>query len=214
VLDETTQAESTGRLLEWHPGETASAIRMDAGPVYQNARLERLLVHTAGYTLDVFDVATTDGAPHHIDWIYHNDGRAASPLALAPYAALPAQNGYQYLSDPRAAVTAAAWEATFAQKDNGLRLHMMGAKDTTVVLGQGLGQDLTVPVPFALARRSGTSARFVAVLQPFQGSPARLKVSMINSDTMGVEAGGATDEIVIAPGRFKFTRLRASTATP
>jgi hypothetical protein len=82
VLDETTQAEATGRLLEWHPGEVASAVRVDAGPVYKNARIERLLLHTAGYALDVVEVATTDGAAHRIDWVYHNAGTVTSPTGV------------------------------------------------------------------------------------------------------------------------------------
>lgn len=214
VLDETTQAESTGRLLEWHAGEIASAVRLDAGPVYKNARLERLLVHTAGYTVDVFDIVTTDGAAHRIDWIYHNAGTVSSPLALTAYAAFPAVNGYQYLADPRAAATATAWDATFAQPGSGVRLHLLGEPDTTVVLGHGLGQDLTVPVPFAMARRTGKSTRFIAVLEPFRETSRLRSVRLVRADVIEVVTPEGADEIVIAPGRFNFTRRALPTAQP
>lgn len=214
VLDETTQAESTGGLLEWHPGEVASAVRLNAGPVYKNARLERLLVHTAGYTLDVFEVATTDGAAHRIDWVYHNNGTATSPLALAPYAAFPSVNGYQYLADSRAAETATAWDATFAQPGSGVRLHLLGEAGTTVVLGNGLGQDLTVPVPFAMARRSGKSARFIAILEPFRDTSRLRSVRRVRPDVVEIVTPEGADEIVVTAGQFKFTRKALPTAPP
>ena len=207
VVDEASQAESAGKLLEWHPGEVATAIRLEDTTSYSQARLGRLLVHTAGYTLDVFTAESTDGAAHRFDWVYHNAGTATSPLSLSPYTAFPAKEGYQHLADPRAAKTDADWEATFAQKDCGLRLRLLGGEETTVVLGTGFGQDLSVPVPFALARRQGTATRFIALLEPFQGASQIRSVLLIASDTVRVESAAGTDEIVIAAGHFKFTRL-------
>ncbi len=214
VLDESTQAEATGRLLEWLPGEVASAVRVEAGPVYKDARLERLLVHTAGYALDVFEVATSDGAAHRIDWIYHNAGSVTSPLGLAKYAAFPAENGFQYLAETRAAVTGAAWEATFAQPESGVRLHMLGDDGTTVVLGHGLGQDLTVPVPFAMARRSGKSARFITVLEPFREASRLRSVRLVRPDVVEVVTAEGADEIVFTAGKFRFTRHVLPAAKP
>ncbi len=206
VVDESSQAESVGKMLEWHPGDTATAIRLEDTTSYPGVRLERLLVHTAGYTLDVYAAEAKDGKTHRFDWIYHNAGTAASPLALAPYPALPQQNGYQHLSDPRAADTASEWEATFTQKDSSIRLRMLGEAGTTVVLGHGLGEDLSVPVPFALARRQGATARFVTLLEPFQGDSRIRSFRLVAPDTVRVESAAGVDEIVIAPGRFKFTR--------
>lgn len=237
VVDETTQGEAEGRLLEWHPGPVASAVRADAGPAYPQARLQRLLVHTAGYLLDVFTVESLDGAPHRIDWAYHNDGiEAATPLVLAPYAALPGRDGYQHLSGARATTTAAAWETTFVQRDGGgMRLRMLGAEGTTVVLAKGLGQDLTVSVPCVLARRTGRTACFITLLEPLAPAraPARaaahelapstapksratsvpapgassvFSIRLAAPDLVVVESAAGRDEIGIAPARYHFTR--------
>lgn len=206
VVDEVSQKESAGKMLEWHPSAEVSAIRLADTTSYPGARLERLLVHTAGYTIDVFAAAAQDGKPHHFDWIYHNAGTSSSPLALAPYADLPKSNGYQHLADPRAAVTAEDWDATFTQKDSALRLRMLGETGTTVVLGTGLGSDLAVPVPFALARRLGTATRFITLLEPFQRASQVRSVRLIAPDTIRVESAAGTDEIDIAAGHFKFTR--------
>lgn len=206
VIDETTQAESTGRVLEWHPGPTATAIRMEAGPVYPQARIERLLVHTAGYLLDVVEVALADGATHRMDWVYHNNGRASSSLPLTPYAAFPADHGYQHLAAGRAAETPESWDATFLQEAEGVRLHLMGGAGTTVVLGEGLGQDLTVPVPFAMARRIGAATRFIAVLEPFRGQSRLRAVRQVDPDTLEISTDAGVDRVVVTAGRFQFSR--------
>lgn len=206
VVDEKTQAPATGRLIEWHPGEIASAVRVEAGPVYPQAHLERLLVQTAAYTLDVFDARATDGAAHRFDWIYHNAGHGTTSLALTPYAALPAHDGYQHLADPRAAVTAASWDVTFTEGRSALRLQMLGVEDTTVVTGTGLGQDLTVPVPFAMARRRGTAAQFIAVIEPFREASRVRGMRLVRPEVVQIELVDGVDEIGIAPGRYAFTR--------
>jgi hypothetical protein len=209
VVDESSQAESVGKLLEWNPGPEVSALRLEDTTSYPQTRLERLFVHTAGYTLDVFTAAATDGKEHRFDWIYHNAGAVSSPLALAPYTGLPKANGYQHLSDPRATDTVSDWAATFTQKDSAMRLRMLGEPGTTVVLGHGLGEDLSVPVPFALARRRGATARFVTLLEPAQGDSRIRSFRLVAPDTVRVESAAGVDDIVIAPGRFKFTRQPA-----
>lgn len=207
VVDEASQAESTGKLLEWHPGDQATAIRLEDTTSYPGVRLERLMVHTAGYTLDVYTAEAKDGKTHRFDWIYHNDGVGSSSLALTPYAALPKQNGYQHLSDLRATETAADWSASFRQADTTLHLHMLGVPGTTVVLGTGLGQDLAVPVPFALARRQGGAAQFVTLLEPAKADSLVRSVQRVRPGVVRVESSRGIDEIVITPGQFKFTRI-------
>lgn len=206
VVDERTQAPATGRLLEWHPGPMATAIRVDGGDAYPQARLERLLVHTARYTLDVFTVISRDGAEHRYDWVYHNAGRARTALPLTDYAGLPADHGYQHLANARATQTGADWDITFAQPGSSLRVRMLGQEGTTVVAGAGLGPDLAVPVPFVMARRRGTGTRFVAVLEP-HGESMRVKhVRLVGNDAVEVETTDGTDHIRIAAGHYDFTR--------
>jgi hypothetical protein len=214
VVDETTQAEATGRLLEWHPGATATAIRLEAGAVYPDLRFERLLVHTAGYTLDVCEVQSSRGVSHRLDWAYHNAGRATTPLTLEPYAGFPARAGYQHLANPRAAATASDWEVTFVQDGGALRLRGLGAAGTTVVLGTGLGQNLNVPVPFVIARRTGTAARFVHLLEPFRTSPQIRRLAWVRPEVIAIATDQWIDEITLAPGKYAFRRLPVKTGSP
>ena len=119
---------------------------------------------------------------------------------------LPQQEGYQHLSQVRAAETAEAWQATFVQEGSALRLWMLGAAGTTVVTGEGLGQDLTVPVPFALARREGTAARFITILEPYRGQPGVRRVHLKAENLLVIESADGTDEIGLARGRYTFQR--------
>jgi hypothetical protein len=103
VVDERTQGEATGALHWFQTGDGLTAVRADAGPAYRSARLGRTLLVTGDYLLDLFDVASLDGAPHKFDWVYHNPGRVEMDLATAPYTGFPSAAGYQHLTANRAA---------------------------------------------------------------------------------------------------------------
>lgn len=171
AVDERTQEQSTGKLLEWNPGADATEIRVSAGPAYPDLEMERTLVLTKDYLLDITDVHSTNGASHKFDWFYHNAGSLATPLPLLPFAALPREHGYQHLTQTRSAVTDEPWTASFSQPGSNLRLEMLAAPDSRIVTGEGLGPDLRVPVPFVMVRREGTSARFAALYTPYGDAP-------------------------------------------
>ncbi len=191
-VDGRTQAEATGKLLEWIPLPDATLIRLDAGPAYPGIALQRTILLTAEYALDLFS-ATAD-APHQYDWLYHNFGALSTPLPLAPFSGLPAENGYQHLADARGAATAQSWSATFQQNGANLRVQMLGAPATEVVTGRGLGPDLRVPVPFVMARRTASETRFLTLLEPYRDRPA---VDQFTPDS--IEMGQTRDRYTLAP---------------
>lgn len=206
VVDQTSQAGATGSVLEWKPGPGVTAIRISAGAAYRDVQMDRLLVHTADYTLDIATARATDGKEHRFDWIYHNYGKASTTLPLAHYAELPLNNGYQHLTAARAAATSDDWLVDFAQQGSNLRLRMIGFAGTTVVSGQGLGPDLRVPVPFVMARRKGTLARFIALHEPFNKAPSVITVRELHPGVIAVQRASTLDEIVVEPGNFSYTR--------
>ncbi len=202
AVDEHTQAQSTGKLLEWNPGPDATEIRLSAGPVYPNVEIERTMVLTKDYLLDIADVHSTDGASHKFDWLYHNAGSLTTGLPLLPFDGLPHQSGYQHLTHTSSAVTGEPWSATFAQEPARLQVEMLGAPESRIVTGEGLGPDLRVPVPFVMVRREGKSARFATVYgQQIKGFRA------INDSEYEVETGKSKDRIIVAPGKFSCARF-------
>jgi oligo-alginate lyase len=197
-VDGKVQAQATGKLLEWIVRPEMTAIRVSAGPVYAGVELERTLVHTADYTLDVFTAQATDSASHQFDWIYHNYGALRTALSLEPFQFPERTNGYQHLTKTKSVHTDAAWQADFT----GMRVHVLGSDGTQVVTGEGLGPDLRVPAPFVLARRNGTSTRFLALYEP-----AKLVTAFsADGDRIVVQSPKWRDEISVKPGAISRQR--------
>jgi hypothetical protein len=148
--------------------------------------------------LDVFTARSTDSAAHQFDWIYHNYGAETSTLPLEPFQFPEKTNGYQHLIGTKGATIDAAWQVDFTK----LRVRMIGESGTTVVTGEGLGPDLRVPVSFVLARRTGQSARFVALYEP---GKAVISFSAAG-DKITVKSAQWTDEISVQPGAISRVR--------
>ncbi len=198
AVDERTQAQATGKLLKWTPGPDVTEIRLSAGPVYPNVEMERTLVLTKDYLLDIADVRATDGASHKFDWFYHNAGSlAGGSLPLTPFAELPRQNGYQHLTETRSAVSSDDWNARFTLPGSNLELEMLGSPESRIVAGVGLGPDLRVTVPFVMVRRVGQSARFAALYVPDQEGKAVGGFRAVSESEYEVEIRGAKKRIVI-----------------
>ena len=204
VVDGRTQAESAGKLLDWLPRAGGTMIRLSAGPAYKGVEIERTLVHTGAWTLDIVDARSTDGAAHGFDWVYHNYGALASPLTLTSYADLPKDQGYQHLVKTRAAAVAGPWQATFSQPGASLRVSMQAAPGSTVVTGEGLGPDLREPVPFVMVRRSGTAARFVAVYEPYAKTARVRGVRETSPGVFAIESESGVQRVTVAPKRFEI----------
>jgi len=113
VVGEKTQGEATGKLLWSDLGEQYSAASAEAGPAYPGVRMRRTLLVTAEYAVDIAEAAAADGAARQFDWVYHNNGTLETELELSAYEGFPGANGYQHLTENRAAVTAEGWQVRF-----------------------------------------------------------------------------------------------------
>jgi len=119
VADETTQREATGKLLWQQITPQFSATKADAGPAYANIRLDRTVVVTAEYALDLMTASASDNKPHQFDWVYHNAGVMKTDLPFQPYDAFPKKEGYQHLTDNASLTTARAWSVIFDDTPTG-----------------------------------------------------------------------------------------------
>ncbi len=120
AVDEQIQKEAAGNLRTYIGMPAFSLVRADAGAAYPRiAAITRTMALTADYWLDLSRASALDGKSHRFDWVYHNAGALATPLAVTPYTALPKENGYNYLAGPRATVTPADWQATWDMSDIG-----------------------------------------------------------------------------------------------
>jgi oligo-alginate lyase len=208
AVDEHRQSAATGKLLEWYPLPHVTAIRASAGPVYTGIEFNRTLVQTGEYMLDLAALRASDGREHRFDWFYHNFGSEASRLELKPYSALPQTDGYQHLTNDVAAETQGPWSATFSQPGSNLQLNMLGQRDTTVVIGQGLGPDLRVPVPFVMARRMARETNYAALYEPYTNAPELIRFEQPSAGHFIVQMPGFTDELTFEPGTFVLLRKK------
>jgi hypothetical protein len=376
VVDETTQREATGKLVWQQLTPEFSAAKADAGPVYPGVKLDRTVLVTAEYALDITSATATDGKPHQLDWVYHNAGIAKTDLPVRPYDAFPKKEGYQHLTSNMAVHTPEAWSVLFDDSPTGtvpvssvfasvanvsgtfqysleqaaqgrfagrmaydfrgpgyllystpplsnqpsaaptglrmmihgdgsghrlvvrvndatderfvvtvgpvnwtgwkqvevtgadkwqhylgnndgiidapirtvslefnyvppgpasgaiyvddirvlypdedvqalnfelparqLRLWMLAAPETTVVTGNGLGPDLLKPVPFAMARRSGAAAEFVALLEPFESQPGVVAFRKLEDGTISIQGKTFEDRIHINDSGIQYVRV-------
>jgi hypothetical protein len=87
-----------------------------------------------------------------------------------------------------------------------LRLWMLPEANTTVMTGEGLGPDLTIPVPYVLARRRAVGTRFVTLLEPYDAAPGVLRFERAVDGDLLVAGPGFTDRYrVTADGVTRVT---------
>lgn len=99
--------------------------------------------------------------------------------------------------------------ADFERMLRSVRLWMLGAADTTVVTGLGLGPDLLKPVPFAMARRRAAAAHFVALLEPYGDAPPVRDFQAASSESFTVTGDTFDDRIGFdGAGVLRYIRRR------
>lgn len=170
-VDGKSQKDAEGELTLFHsePGFAVARARCDEA--YPGVRMERTVVLTGRYLVDV--VRADSDSTRTYDWVWHNEGEPAASFETKERAEpLGSSHGYQHMKEIRAGRTSAAWSADFRLKDQGgLRLTMAGGPETEVFFGTGMTDRPPRPCPMVVARREGRSVLFVSVLEPFRGKP-------------------------------------------
>jgi hypothetical protein len=113
VVDETTQAEATGVLKAFIDLPSFHLAVASAGNVYPAVELERMLLLTPDYLLDIFDAKSSGMLDHKFDWIYHNPGAVTLSEPANSVGSLGKTNGYQYLTNLQSVTTSGVWNARF-----------------------------------------------------------------------------------------------------
>jgi hypothetical protein len=99
--------------------------------------------------------------------------------------------------------------ADFERTMRSLRVWMLGEPGTTVVTGNGLGPDLQKPVPFVMARRRGTSALFLSVLEPYGQAPSVKAFRAESAESFVVAGSGFDDRVSFdGAGALRYIRRR------
>jgi len=131
--------------------------------------------HYLGNDDGVFDLPITRAS---IELARAAGGPAAGALFVDEIAVLYAAAGPVALED-------------FEIPARSLRLTMLGAPGTTVVVGEGLGPNLLEPVPFAMARRRAAETTFAALFEPHGGTTRVETFAELPTDAAAADGAAA-----------------------
>lgn len=159
------------------------------------------------YALDIFRVR--GGAMH--DWMLHGCLQDPYEVTIALDLAPIEGTLHKYLGELRAAQTDQGWVADFAYESGAqMRTHLLGQPGAQVILGRGPAMRRDGYADFIDLRHEGGESVFVAVHDPYEGTPNVLAVAPVAWGA-GMDVGlrvtlanGMTDVILSAGGDAPF----------
>jgi oligo-alginate lyase len=176
VIDGRSQAATEGKLLylKSSPDKSApnawTALRAQCDTAYVGVKLDRTLVLTPDFLLDVYDVSAD--SPRHIDYVLHTRSEKIDPPdfnSLSPIDVKegPQDNGYQHLTS-RQYFAADKVPSTWVFTQGALKLKALflaPPASETIMTCNGIGYHTSEMTPSLLRRRSNTDkTRFTTVL--------------------------------------------------
>jgi len=130
-------------------------------------RLQRTLVVTDDYVLDVFQAASNED--HTYDWLFHaidDEGKTRIYGGFEP-STLPDEVPWTWLRNPRSAKLDRDWHADWHQGDLRFRLTMLRSSGTEITACDFPKNDKfeSPPIPMLIVRRKAKSTTFIALYQ-------------------------------------------------
>jgi hypothetical protein len=175
VVDRKNQKPAKARSVRFFAADRLSAVQAECPGAYPGVDLIRTTTVTPGYLLDLF-IAKSD-SPHVYDLPFHFDGELKNALETAPCAPLGDQNGYQYLEEISSASSSSSWSAEFQQSNKSrFRFSLVGTPSSPGYLAWGLTDNPPRRIPRVLASQTGTTARFLSLIEPFENAPSIEKI--------------------------------------
>ncbi|MET7279830.1 heparinase II/III family protein [Kribbella sp. NPDC005582] len=170
-------------------------------PALSDVELERAVLLTDDYALDVFDAKGTK--PHRFDQSWHGAGAltiGTVPMTEAPCCVLDPNNtnfGYHLLKNVAQGTAAdGRWTGTWS---SGLKLTALEPEPTTVLHETGPGTASTgTAIPFVLARREGvTATRYTTLLET---SPKVSSVQRVADGHVRIDLAAGRDDLLYDEG--------------
>jgi hypothetical protein len=105
-------------------------------------------------------------SPRRFNWMYHNYGSEALADGVRLEAGEVLFRGGEYLERVVKGMTDQSFQIQFVGEDVTTTLWMTSAPGTQVLTADGPGETVMERIPMTMVTREGTSAQFVAVLEP------------------------------------------------
>ena len=195
VVDQATQARSTGKCLCFGSAEGVDYAMTDAGPIYEGVRFVRTAAMVQPDLVVVIDYVHAD-KPRTLDLVCHHHGTWEN-LPAGKSIALPDAAGYKCVND--ATTRSGDAGVSLVVKRDGDRtsqIILAGNGPTEVITGTGVGSTTEHRVPVAVFRRVAKETVYAWAVS-LKGTPVSLSTEV---------AGGATTVLVKASvGNWRLT---------
>jgi len=166
AVDQQSQAPVAGRLLEFKRGHGAGwdIVAAEAANNYPGVVMRRALAMNDSLLIDCFAVQADRKVT--ADWFLHGTAKLTGP-AVEQTAERPEplhdDAGYQHLTELRQAVLQPPLHFDWLRQAGVVRTHLWTPVAAKLVIGNGIGYELTQAVPFVMVRQQGRQALWIAV---------------------------------------------------
>lgn len=200
------------------------------GSAFENVAQTRALLLTPEYLADIFRARDRQGQQRTFDWVLHGLGRLYPGNPAAYRSSRTLLPGYWWVDNERSRQTSESWQVDWVQQSGGVapgaqrfgkewfaqtvgvRLNMVGGKDTEVFVGDGpitdgppyhrLDGNLEGTSPLVLARRRASAVTFSAVHEPYEQRSRlrRIRAVQETEEAVGlaIDGDGFSDRVLIA----------------
>ena len=137
IVDQKNQHACGADQLVYGPALTIGIQRAKTSGAYSGVTMDRAIFLTADYTADIFGAFAR--LPRQLDLAWHLRGDFSSPLKFEDVAfPAPVPAAYATLENTQQAPGSKPWVVQTTHKDKTYRLHSSGAKDSQIIIGDGV----------------------------------------------------------------------------
>ena len=137
IVDQKNQLACGADQLVYGPALTLGIQRAKTSGAYPGVTMDRAIFLTSDYTADIFGAFAQ--LPRQLDLAWHIRGDFTTTLKLADTTfPAPVPAAYATLENTQQADGSKPWTAEFVHKDKTYRFHSSGAKDSQIIVGDGL----------------------------------------------------------------------------
>ena len=182
---------TAGKLTRFCVDPLLKVARASADRVIEGVRLDRTLALFDGFVVDLF--RAEGRAAHQYDWVLHVDGQPDTISAsLRPQEGVLGDGcGYQHIVDVESGGAGRTWTAGWRDDaGRGMRVTIAGEAGTRAIRARSMTNRADEFVSTLIARRRAASALFIALFDPYRGSPRVARMRQLTPERSGRTVDG------------------------
>ncbi|MEE2752993.1 MAG: heparinase II/III family protein [Candidatus Latescibacterota bacterium] len=196
LVDRTSQkgAEGVGEFF-FHNHELAvSVARVDSA--YEGVEHRRVIVLRPHFVVVADALSDSAGNEHTFDWLYHNPGQEIVSENAVASGNVPEGQGFEFIEDARTGTAEGTVRVTISLSSDDVDVVVDGQPGSDVLIGTGVGESVLDRIPMLMVTRSGSRARFGAVIEPRKDR----RVSRIDRIVIQEDGGAMVVTVMLLDG--------------